>query len=641
VSEQQLHAPGVPERRSAESDQALLASLVESSDDAVFSLSRDTVILSWNRGAERIFGVRTHDAIARPFDEAVGAIGDLEARREMVTQVFEEGRSFRLEGPRPLGDGRSVVLSTAVSPVHGPGGAVTAACVICRDVTAQRAAEAQERRLAAIVDSSLDPIFAVGLDGTVLSWNAAAEALYEIAARDAVGRHIDAVLPDPDGARRRLRERAAAGGTVRDEPMTRRLPDGRTLHLSTASFPLRDGDGIAGIAIIVRDVTERRRLEDRLRQTERMEAVGRLAGGIAHDFNNLLTVISGYGSIARMYVAEGAGSEELEEVQRAAARASTLTGRLLDFARQREVDPVRLDLTGVVDGVVPMLERLIGEDVRVVVLTDEMVPLVLADRGQVEQVVVNLAVNARDAMPEGGTLTIETRGVTISEGDDSGALGLPVGRWACLTVTDTGPGITPEVREHLFEPFFTTKAIGKGTGLGLATVHGIVGRAGGEVRVYSEPGMGASFKVYLPGMDRPAEPEPARASAPPRDLDGHETVLLCEDEPALAALIERILTRAGYRVLSAGTSEEALRLAAEHEGAIDVLVSDVIMPGLSGPELAQRLSQEHGPVPTLFLSGYTADVLRDRADLPTESAFLEKPFDPPALLEALRALLGG
>jgi CheY-like chemotaxis protein len=247
-------------------------------------------------------------------------------------------------------------------------------------------------------------------------------------------------------------------------------------------------------------------------------------------------------------------------------------------------------------------------------------------------------VNARDAMPDGGTLTIETHTVSFPSRRAGEPTGLPPGSYACLTVTDTGAGIDPAVAEHLFEPFFTTKEPGEGTGLGLSTVHGIVGQAGGQVRVYSEPGMGASFKVYLPAADVPApEPEPEPEQAPAR-AGGNETVLLCEDEEALRSLMERVLTRAGYVVLPAGEPQTALDLVAGGK-PVDVLVTDVIMPGMTGPELAERLAKDRGPISTLFLSGYTADVLQHRGRLPPGSAFLEKPFDPAGLLAAVRALL--
>ena len=630
----------VSARRAAEADRALLASLVESSGDAIVAAGRDGLVLSWNRAAEEMFGVPAAQALGRSMEEVIPATTETEARRHVVAELFDQGRTARYEATRHGVDGETIVISVTLSPVRDASGAVIAGCAICRDVTAQREAEARTRELAAIVESSLDPIFAVRLDDTVISWNPAAERLYGIPAADALGRSINELLPDPQGDRAALRRRVAAGETVFDHQASRRLADGRRVELSITSFPLRDEAGqIVATAAIVRDVTERKRLEDRLHQTQRIEAVGRLAGGVAHDFNNLLTVITGYSAIAQMHIGQGPGAEELEEVQRAAIRASELTGRLLDFSRQRAIDPVRLDLTAAVDDIVPMLERLIGEDVRIVVLTDDDLPAVLADPGQIAQVIMNLAVNARDAMPHGGTLTIETHAVELGDDGVGGPPSLAPGRYACLTVSDTGEGIDPDVAEHLFEPFFTTKETGKGTGLGLATVHGIVGQAGGDVGVYSEPGLGATFKVYLPAIDEKTPSTSTGGVASPERLEGNETVLLAEDEQALAYLIERILTGAGYRVLATSTPDEALRMAEREHGSIDVLVTDVIMPGLTGPQLAERLAERHGRVPTLFLSGYTADVISDRGHLPSGSAFLEKPFDPKTLLASLRALL--
>ena len=372
---------------------------------------------------------------------------------------------------------------------------------------------------------------------------------------------------------------------------------------------------------VLRDITERRRIEEQLRQAQKMEAIGQLAGGVAHDFNNLLTVIGGYTEIARRNIGAGPGGNELAEVERATERAAQLTRQLLAFSRQQMLDPAPLDLGEVAAALVPMLRRLIGEDIEIAMLAAPGLPSVLADRSQLEQVVLNLAVNARDAMPSGGTLTIETR---------------VVGDRVALIVTDTGVGMAAETLEHLFEPFFTTKAIGQGPGLGLATVHGIVTQSGGDIHVYSEPDLGTSFKVYLPITG--ATPEAAAEDGPDGDrLRGTETVLLCEDEDGVRHLVEHVLTTHGYRVLSAGAPMEALELAAGC--GIDLLVSDVIMPDLSGPELARRLDAVCPGVRTLFVSGYTAETVRGRGRLPADSAFLEKPFDQLSLLRAVRALL--
>jgi two-component system cell cycle sensor histidine kinase/response regulator CckA len=373
---------------------------------------------------------------------------------------------------------------------------------------------------------------------------------------------------------------------------------------------------------VLRDITERRRLEDQLRQSQKMEAIGQLAGGVAHDFNNLLTVIGGYSEIARRRIGAGPGANELLEVERAAERAAQLTRQLLAFSRQQVLDPHPLDLGEVAAGLLPMLRRLIGEDIEIAMLAAPGLPSVLADRSQIEQVVVNLAVNARDAMPSGGTLTIETR-----VADERVA----------LIVTDTGVGMERDVLDRVFEPFFTTKGVGHGTGLGLATVHGIVNQSGGDIVVYSEPGLGTSFKVYLPiSGDAPA-PADAEPAADLEQLRGDETVLLCEDEEGVRHLIETVLTSHGYRVLSAAGPLQALEIAAERD--IDVLVSDVIMPDLSGPELARRMESLRPGVRTLFVSGYTAETVRGRGRLPADSAFLEKPFHQLSLLRAIRGLL--
>jgi signal transduction histidine kinase/CheY-like chemotaxis protein len=390
---------------------------------------------------------------------------------------------------------------------------------------------------------------------------------------------------------------------------------------------------------VIRSVNERAKLEAQLRQAQKMEAVGQLAGGVAHDFNNLLTVISGYGEIARRKVGAGPGASELTEIERTAARATQLTRQLLTFARKQVIEPVVLELDDVVAELVPMLGRLIGEDIRIAMLGAEDCPPVLADRGQIEQVITNLAINARDAMPTGGILTIETGPTYLDEHTGQTTSGLRMRQYACLTVTDTGKGIDPEQLEHIFEPFYTTKDVGEGTGLGLATVHGIVTQSGGYVHAYSEPRLGATFKVFLPAAQAPAGEAGPVQETRDEQFGGNETVLLCEDEDPVRTLIEGILIGEGYRVLSSSAPHTALELAAGHRDDIDLLVTDVILPGLSGPDLAARLRVEMPELRTLFLSGYTLNTLRDRGRLPAGSAFLGKPFDRTSLLRQVRELL--
>jgi two-component system cell cycle sensor histidine kinase/response regulator CckA len=465
----------------------------------------------------------------------------------------------------------------------------------------------------------MDKIVVLDSDRRFLWVNDAACRFYGRSRRQLIGSRLDELIG-------RARAEADWEGFLTEERIAQGMvehvwdgeQDGARLVLEVRSQP----EFLPGKHLFVlRDITERRRIEERLQQAQKMEAIGQLAGGVAHDFNNLLTVIGGYTEIARRNIGAGPGGAELAEVERATERAAQLTRQLLAFSRQQLLDATPLDLGEVATALVPMLRRLIGEDIEIAMLAAPGLPSVLADRSQLEQVILNLSVNARDAMPSGGTLTIETR---------------VAGDRVALIVTDTGVGMPPETLEHVFEPFFTTKAVGQGTGLGLATVHGIVTQSGGEIHVYSEPDLGTSFKVYLPITG--AAPKPAHEPVPEGDdLRGTETVLLCEDEEGVRDLVEHVLTTHGYRVLAAGGPLHALELAAEQP--VDVLVSDVIMPDLSGPELARRLESLRPGVRTLFVSGYTAETVRGRGRLPADSAFLEKPFDQRSLLRAVRAVL--
>ena len=464
--------------------------------------------------------------------------------------------------------------------------------------------------LQAILDATMDVVAVFDSDRRFVSVNEAACRFYGHPREEIVGRRLDdfigAERAEADWKHFLTPERIAQGML---ENVWDGEQDGRRLALEVRATP----EFVPGRHLFVlRDITERRVLEDQLRQAQKMEAVGQLAGGIAHDFNNLLTVIAGYGEIARRRIGAGPGASELGEIQRAAGRASQLTRQLLAFARRQVLEPVLLDVNEVASGLVPMLSRLIGETIEIAMLAGDDLPPVLADRAQLEQVVINLAINARDAMPEGGTLAIET-GVA--------------GPHVRLAVSDTGTGIEPGVLEHIFEPFYTTKDVGLGTGLGLATVHGIVTQSGGRVEVSSNPGLGSTFTVLLPAAEgAPREPERAEAPA----AGGHETLLLCEDEDGVRKLLELVLTGAGYTVLSAAGPEQALALAASHE--VDALVTDIVMPGMSGLQLAHRLA----PLRVLFISGYSAEAA---GGLPAGSAFLEKPFDHGALLAEVRALL--
>jgi PAS domain S-box-containing protein len=416
-------------------------------------------------------------------------------------------------------------------------------------------------------------------------------------------------------------------------------PDGKERWLSGAGRILlgEHGEPVRGIGIS-QDVTERRTLEVQFQQAQKMEAVGRLAGGVAHDFNNLLTVILGF---CELLLAEGDPDDprqvDIAEIQKAGARGAGLTRQLLAFSRKQIIEPTLLDLNVVVADMRAMLGRLIGEDVKIVVGLRPDLALVTADRGQVEQIVMNLAVNARDAMPKGGTLTIETANIELDEHYAKTHLAATPGSYVGLTVTDTGTGMTPQVQARLFEPFFTTKGPGKGTGLGMATVYGIITRCGGSVGVYSEVGKGTAFKVYFPRAD--AAEMVVEAHAPlARPRAGIHTVLVVEDEEGLRDLAKRLLQRHGYTVLVAAHADEALRLFDEHP-SIDVLLTDVVMPGASGPDLTRQLIDQRPALRVIYMSGYTEEAIVQHGVIKPGIAFLNKPFTSEALAEKISEVL--
>jgi len=390
------------------------------------------------------------------------------------------------------------------------------------------------------------------------------------------------------------------------------------------------------------DVSERRELEAQLLQSQKMEAIGQLAGGVAHDFNNLLGVIIGYGNLALAEPALDARTRgRLEQIRAAADRAAGLTRQLLTFSRKQLLQPRVLDLNTVAAGLDEMLRRLIGEHIHLVTLHGRDLWRAKADPGQIEQVIINLAVNARDAMPSGGTLIVETANVDLDESYARAHVGARPGPHVMLAVTDSGTGMDEETRRHLFEPFFTTKKTGEGTGLGLATVYGIVKQSGGHIGVYSEREKGTSFKVYLPRV-APADHERTPPESPegaPRP--GSETVLVVEDEPALRHLVREVLEGAGYHVIEAKSPAEALAASASYRGSIDILVTDLVLPQMGGDALASRLKAERQVTAVLYMSGYPDQALGHHGVIEPGTPFLQKPFTPDALLRKVREVLDG
>ncbi len=404
-------------------------------------------------------------------------------------------------------------------------------------------------------------------------------------------------------------------------------------------------DGHPAKLALAFDVTVRRqaeaalkKVEEQLRQSQKLEAVGRLAGGVAHDFNNILTAILGYSDLTlRTLKNNGAARHKIEEIQRAAQRAASLTQQLLAFSRKQVLQPKVLDLNSIVTDMDRMLRRLIGEDIDLVTILEPRLGMVKADPGQLEQVLMNLVVNSRDAMPNGGKLTVETKNVYLDSAYAQTHLAVQPGHYVMLAVSDTGAGMEPEIREHIFEPFFTTKEAGKGTGLGLSTIYGIVKQSGGNIWVYSEVGHGTTFKIYLPLINEDASTEPVVIA--PEIAKGTETILMVEDEGSLRELILEILEQEGYKVVVARDGREALSLVAEHDGVIDLLITDVVMPEVSGRELAERLTRNHSKLKVLFMSGYTDDAVVRHGVLEAGTSFLQKPFTPDALIRKVREVL--
>jgi PAS domain S-box-containing protein len=408
---------------------------------------------------------------------------------------------------------------------------------------------------------------------------------------------------------------------------------------STASAVRDSAGAVEKLIIVNRDITERRHLEQQLLLSQRLEAVGKLSGGIAHDFNNILGVIIGYSEAMLQKMApDDPLREAVNEIEKAGQRAAALTQQLLAFSRKQVLEPKILDLNSIVADVEKMLRRLIGEDIDLKIVPSQSLGKVKADRGQIEQVILNLAVNARDAMPRGGQLKIQTANVDLDETAARSLRYVVPGRYVMLQVSDTGTGMTPEVQAHIFEPFYTTKEQGKGTGLGLATVYGVIKQSGGYILLHSEVGKGARFDVYLPRAEGVAEVAPP-SEAPIKRVQGSTTILLVEDESSLRKLTGNTLKEAGYKVLEAGEAFQAMELAKEFDGTIDLLLTDVVMPGLSGRELAEKLRPERPEMRVLYISGYTDGAVATHGVLESGITILRKPFTRAQLLRNVEEIL--
>ncbi len=509
----------------------------------------------------------------------------------------------------------------------------------------QRSEEATER-LAAIVESSDDAIIGETLDGTILTWNGGAQRLYGYSPSETRGRSVKLLAP-PDRVHEmdEILGRLRVGERMRHFETVRVAKDGRRVDISLSVFPVLDGAGTPiAAATIARDITDRKRLERQLLESHKMEAIGRLAGGVAHDFNNLLGVVLG---ASELLVAEreiaGKHRNAVEGIREAAQRGASLTCQLLTFSRQQLFEPRILDLNAALDGVKDMLGRLVGPEILLHYAQAPQLDPVRADPSQMLQVILNLVANARDAMPEGGLVRIETANVKLDEAYANAHPGTRPGSHVMLSIADNGPGMNPEVLSHIFEPFFTTKKGGQGTGLGLATAYGIIQQSGGSIWAYSEEGRGTLFKIFLPATNllesgtQPAEAEEEEGLE--RLPRGNETVLLVEDSRLLLEVTSEFLTRLGYSVLPAEDGEAALTVAQQHPGEIHLLLTDLAMPGMNGRQLSERLVVSRPALKLLYTSGYAGPMLDERRLPPGEDCFLEKPYTWQSLASKVRRVL--
>jgi two-component system cell cycle sensor histidine kinase/response regulator CckA len=539
-------------------------------------------------------------------------------------------------------DGTRFDVALTIAPIQGADGLETEISVIARDITERKRAEAQLRRSEAryrdLFENATDLIATVDLDARFTDVNTAFAQVLGYTREELIGRPLADVVPaealDPLQSARRDKLEGDVSTTVYEHDLMTK--DGRRVEVEVSSRVIVEDGAPVGIEAICRDVSERKRLEAQLRQAQKMEAVGQLAGGIAHDFNNLLTVINGNADRALGLDDPDAVKASLGAVLKAGTTAAALTGQLLAFSRLQVLRPRVLDLAEVLANVDELLRRLLGDDIQLETSVGSAHGNVRVDPNQIEQVLLNLVVNARDAMPAGGSITIAIENTDVDEAYASTGTKLEPGPYVELTVSDSGEGMDEEARSHVFEPFFTTKA--DGTGLGLATAYGIVKQSDGYISVYSEPGVGTTFRILLPRVD--AMPERDNPSTTvPSDLTGTETILVIEDNDLVRALTAEILTSFGYTVLTAGCAEDVHELAAKLSEPLDLVVSDVMLPGQPGPELVELLQRQYPGTKCMYTSGYAAALAGERGGLELSQPFLAKPFTMVELASLVREVL--
>jgi len=619
---------------------------------AILSSHPSGVLLVDSRGRIVYANGRISDLTGYATDELIGESVELLVPESARLRHVDHRADYMTDPvPRLMGEGRDlsirridgVDLPVEIGLSSFDSGAERYVTAVVSDITARKRSEEAlantMSNLQELVEASPLATMMLDLEGRVVLWSPAAENLFGWRADEVVGRVLPHVPPTELPEVREILRRVGRGEIIAGMELRRQNKEGRPIQAELYAAPQRDASGhIVGVIEQMADIATRRQMEEAMLQAQKMESIGRLAGGVAHDFNNMLTAISGFAQLLILDLPPGTReAENAEAIRRAAGQAATLTQQLLAFSRRQVLQPKILDPDGTIKDMEPMLRRLIDENVDLRFKLSAAPGRVKADPVQLEQIVLNLAVNARDAMPNGGRLTIETGRCVFDAAYTAEHFEVTPGEYVMVAVSDTGVGMDKATRAHVFEPFFTTKERGKGTGLGLATIYGVVRQSGGHIWLYSEPGQGTTFKVYFPLVrDELSEPEASQ----PDVAGGSETILLVEDEDAVRDLARTILMRKGYRVLAAADPREALRIVETHTGTIDVLVSDVVMPILSGPEMARRIQESRPNIKTLFLSGYTEELINSEGRLSGMDAFLSKPFTAEALARKVAELTG-
>ena len=619
------------------------AAILESALDCIITFDHVGRVIEWNPATERTFGYRRADVLGRPLSELIvpeslrsgpcsglplyNAAAASYGRRSEIAVMRSNGHEFPAE------------IALAKVQVHGK----PFFTAYLRDLTETKRAQRLQSELAAVVAASDDAIVSETLDGVIVSWNPGAERIFGYSAQEMINRHISTIVP-AEQMDEFIQELATLrqGHSIQNFEVVRLRKDGKRICVSLTEAPIRNERGvITGIASTARDVTENKRMAGQALQTQKMEAVGRLAGGVAHDFNNIITAILGYSDLLLTQVPpEGAEFKNISEIRKAGQFAAALTHQLLAFSRGQALEVKVLDINEIISGLQPILRRLIGDQIHIVVVPSEQPGLVRGDPGQLEQVLLNLALNARDAMNDGGVITVQTSNVVITPEESSASADeVPPGRWVKLVVRDTGSGMSASVKDHLFEPFFTTKERGRGTGLGLATCYGVVKQSGGQIHCDSAPGLGTTFRIYLPRVSGDTiTTTPGEQDFEGLDnLRGSETILLVEDERSVRRLTVFILRKIGYRVMEARNAEEAKEmLRLNPECKVDLLLADVVLPNTGGKELADWVLANSPETCVLFTSGYVEETVFNNYGVDAGMAFLQKPFTPVALAKKVR-----